>query len=97
MDAMITAKKKVAKRKTPTRAIEGDYLAILGSKCSPARWEAIVSKTVEQAEEGDYRARDFLARWVLPKDKSLLELAYEERRGMTSERQVEDFKPIVIK
>ena len=80
-----------------SRLLEGDYLAAMGTACDIGTWTEIVLSTVEQAKGGDFRARDFLARWLLPKDKSLLEIAYEERNGISSEKQVSEFKPHVIK
>jgi hypothetical protein len=49
----------------PRRVAERDYLAALTEVCPPERWRAICRRAVADAEAGDPRARDWLARYLL--------------------------------
>ena len=50
----------------PPRAVEEKYLKRLSAKVSIQEWDAIVAKAMEQAKEGDYRAREWLSKYLLP-------------------------------
>jgi len=45
----------------PKRECEEEYLKILVSVCTPARWKAIIDKAVAQAVGGDDKARKWLS------------------------------------
>ena len=45
--------------------MEEDYLAALSDQLSIERWENIVSKAIQDAEDGDHKARDWIARYAL--------------------------------
>src|SRR5262245_48021888 len=49
----------------PRRAVERDYLVALSEKVPLDRWQAVVDKALSQAEGGDAKARDWLARYLL--------------------------------
>src|SRR4051812_18365598 len=49
----------------PPRAVEIDYLRVLGDVCSLERWRAICERAAADAEGGDARARDWLAGYLL--------------------------------
>lgn len=66
----------------PKRATEIDYLAALSDACPPDVWTRIVRRAVADAEEGDARARDWLAgylidrpeqRWVPPSSAPVMQ------------------------
>mgnify|MGYP001381747965 FL=1 len=85
----------------PRRAVEEDYLAALSDQLSIERWENIVSKAIEDAENGDHKARDWIARYALgPSPKvaemglqgalRLFQLAVDEAREKTVEEKIEN-------
>ena len=85
----------------PRRAVEEDYLAALSDQLSIERWENIVCKAIEDAENGDHRARDWIARYALgPSPKvaemglqgalRLFQLAVDEAREKTVEEKIEN-------
>ena len=85
----------------PRRAVEEDYLAALSDQLSIERWENIVSKAIEDAENGDHKARDWIARYALgPSPKvaemglqgalRLFQLAVDEAREKTVEDKIEN-------
>ena len=85
----------------PRRAVEEDYLTALSDQLSIERWENIVSKAIEDAENGDHRARDWIARYALgPSPKvaemglqgalRLFQLAVDEAREKTVEEKIEN-------
>ena len=85
----------------PRRAVEEDYLAALSDQLSIERWESIVSKAIEDAENGDHKARDWIARYALgPSPKvaemglqgalRLFQLAVDEAREKTVEEKIEN-------
>jgi hypothetical protein len=67
----------------PRRAIEADYLAALSEAVSMDSWRAIVAKAVEQAQAGDFKAREWLGNHLLgkPTGDALLKLAAAELSG----------------
>ena len=85
----------------PRRAVEEDYLAALSDQLSIERWENIVTRAIEDAENGDHRARDWIARYALgPSPKvaemglqgalRLFQLAVDEAREKTVEDKIEN-------
>ncbi len=54
----------------PSRVVERAYLDATIASVSLADWSAIVGRAVEQARDGDDRARAFLAKYLLP-DRAL--------------------------
>jgi len=85
----------------PRRAVEEDYLAALSDQLSIERWENIVTRAIEDAENGDHRARDWIARYALgPSPKvaemglqgalRLFQLAVDEAREKTVEEKIEN-------
>jgi hypothetical protein len=49
----------------PPRATEREYLLALSESCSPADWEEIVVKAVDDAKDGDAKARPWLAGYLV--------------------------------
>ena len=85
----------------PRRAVEEDYLAALSDQLSIERWENIICKAIQDAENGDHRARDWIARYALgPSPKvaemglqgalRLFQLAVDEAREKTVEDKIEN-------
>ena len=63
----------------PRRAVERDYLAALSEAVTLADWRDIVKAAVLAAKQGDSKARDWLARYLLgEKPPPLTELAAAE-------------------
>ena len=71
-------------RKRPL--IERDYLRYTLEMITPTRWQAIVEKNIQNAEAGDPKARDWIARLIFGKEpKSLSELALREALDISAE------------
>lgn len=47
------------------RATGRTYLAALSEACPPDTWRDVVMRAVEDAKAGDYRARDWLASYLV--------------------------------
>jgi hypothetical protein len=54
----------------PPLATEFQFLRAMRAAVSPDDFTAVVRKALEQAKAGDARARDWVARYVLPQDTS---------------------------
>lgn len=52
----------------PRRETEREYLEATLGVVSLADWKAVVRKALKDAKAGDHRAREFLAKHLLPKD-----------------------------
>ena len=50
----------------PPRQREREYLAAFEQICTLDRWRRIVAQACADAEQGDARAREWLAKWLLP-------------------------------
>lgn len=57
----------------PKRAAEADYLTALTTSVTLEDWHQIVTRAVTDAKQGDARARDWLARYLIG-DQPLVEL-----------------------
>lgn len=70
----------------PKRAVERDYMAILGDVVTPAEWKVVVSKALSDAQSGDPKARDWLSRYVIGSKPplQLIEIAASEERRVSS-------------
>ena len=74
----------------PRRAIEHDYMAVMGDTVSLMDWRDIVSRALKDAKRGNARARDWLTRHLLGNNPPpLLDLAARERRGETVDEVVD--------
>ncbi len=56
----------------PPRAVELDYLVALRDGVSLADWAKVIGRALEDALSGDHRAREWLAKYLLPTDPALL-------------------------
>jgi hypothetical protein len=67
----------------PRRAIEADYLAALSEAVPIESWRAVIAKAVEQARDGDSKARAWLGAYLIgkPTGDALLKLAAAELAG----------------
>ena len=72
----------------PRRTLEREYLAVLLDTISISDWRAIIAKAVDDAKAGDGRARDWLARYILPQPLKPTELAADEI-DLTPEEEIE--------
>jgi len=84
----------------PRRRVEEDYLRSLADAVSLDRWGKIVERAVTDAEQGDWRAREWLAKHVLGPDpkvetasswsgKRLFRLAVEEAGGRKTDDKIQ--------
>ena len=62
----------------PKRAFERAYLDATIGSVSLADWSDIIGKAVEQARDGDDRARNFLAKYLMPEQALKLVFATPE-------------------
>src|SRR5215468_6755002 len=49
----------------PRRAMERDYLVALANAVPMDRWQAIVQRAIDDAEQGDPKAREWLAGYLV--------------------------------
>lgn len=76
--------------KANVRAIERDYFAMLGDKLTLDRWGKIIDRALADAENGDAKAREWVAKFALgAAPLSLFELAKRERMGIQSAHEIE--------
>jgi len=80
--------------------VETEYLAALSDELPISRWRTIVQKAVEDAEAGDWRAREWLTKQVLGPDlrtesvsrraaDRLFLLAVSEAAGISVDDQID--------
>lgn len=75
----------------PRRAIESDYLKAFSDAVSLDAWRTIVSRAVADAQAGDARARDWVARYALGSEpSSLVSIAATEERAANESEEIED-------
>ena len=75
----------------PRRAIEADYLKAFSDAVPLDAWRTIVSRAVADAQAGDARARDWVARHVLGSEPpTLLSIAATEERTANGEEVVDE-------
>lgn len=72
----------------PPRQVESEYLRVVAQACDLDVWREIVSRAVQDAKSGDAKAREFLARWIMPANLTLTELTARDETGsdMVDER-----------
>jgi hypothetical protein len=65
----------------PPRSTELDYLASLSEGVPKQLWMEIIHEAVARAKSGDAKARDWISRYLLPRDNGhhLHELAMREK------------------
>lgn len=68
----------------PTLATEREYAEATITNCSPEEWATIVRKAVQDAMHGDAKARDFLAKYVLPSHPDALHVTLQAAHGSDS-------------
>jgi hypothetical protein len=74
----------------PRRAVEDEYLMVLSDAVSLGVWKDIVKRAVEDAKDGDWRARRWLSLYLLgaPRKNMLFDLAVCEGMGKSVEDKV---------
>ena len=69
----------------PSRQTEREYLRAMLAACTPEDWREIVARAVEDAKEGDPKAREWLARYLVGAPVTMaprpFELAAEDEVG----------------
>ncbi len=74
----------------PRRAVETEYLATLGDAVSLDDWRQVVRRAVDDAKNGDAKARAWLTKHLIEGAMSpLYQLALAERRGQTVDDQID--------
>jgi hypothetical protein len=69
----------ISKSVNSRRPIERDYLSSLNDVVSLEQWEAICQRAVDDAIAGDPKSRDWLAKWLLGRERMpLAKLVAEE-------------------
>lgn len=75
----------------PRRAVEREYLATLADELTIDRWRRIVRSTIDAAENGDPKAREWLARYALGVEPPTLSaLAVADAAGVSADDEVQD-------
>ena len=75
----------------PRRAVEREYMAVIGDTVTPDDWKRIVQRARDDALAGDAKARDWLAKFLLgEKPPTLLSLAAAEESGFSVDQEVAD-------
>lgn len=57
----------------PKRSVENEYQTALYDQCSVETWKGIIQKAIEQATQGEAKARTFLANYILGKPEIRVE------------------------
>ena len=60
----------------PAREVESLYLSKLSETCSPERWTKIVGRAVTDAEDGNAKAREWLASYLIGRPLHRLDIAF---------------------
>ena len=55
----------------PKRVTERHYLDVMQISCSPEKWREIIEKAVTDAKNGDAKAREWLASYLMGKPEGL--------------------------
>ena len=70
----------------PPRETERAYLSALSAACPPEVWQEIVARAVTDAKDGDAKAREWLAGYLVGRPKALAptlhRLAVEDAAGV---------------
>jgi len=70
----------------PRRPVEQEYLATLNAAVTLDTWRQIVQRAVSDAVEGDAKAREWLAKYLMGDEpQSLVQLAADEQAGLTAD------------
>ncbi len=65
----------------PRRAVESRYMAVIGDAVSLEDWQAIVQRACDDAKDGDGKAREWLAKYLVGAEPpTLLSIAANEQR-----------------
>ena len=62
----------------PSHRAEADYLKATTSRVSVAEWSKVIDRALKDAKDGDARARQFLAEYLLGKPEQVLSLKTTE-------------------
>ena len=75
----------------PRRAVEREYLAALADELTLDRWRRIVRGAIDEAENGDPKAREWVAKYALgTTPPTLAALAVADAAGVTPDDEVAD-------
>jgi hypothetical protein len=77
-------------RGRPRRAVEREYLAVLGDAVSLADWREVAGRALAQAKAGDAKARDWLASYLLRNAPLLLDVAAAEHVGEPADTDIDN-------
>ena len=75
----------------PRRAVESQYMASIGDAVSLEDWQAIVRRAADDAKNGDGKAREWLAKYLVGAEPpTLVSIAATEVRAANGFDEVED-------
>jgi len=77
----------------PRRQVEVDYLANLADVVPSDTWRKITERAVQDALAGEYKARDWLSKYLLGESSRLEQLAKEEH---DSQAKTHDFTKLTL-
>ena len=73
----------------PRRTVEREYLATLSEAVTLETWRAIIDAAIDQARNGDDKARAWLSKYCLgERPISLLDMAAQDAANLTTEQIV---------
>jgi len=73
----------------PRRTIEREYLAALLDSVSLDSWRAIIAKAVDDAKQGDAKAREWLARYLVGAEPQKPSALAADEAELTADEEIE--------
>ena len=75
----------------PRRAVESQYMASIGDVVTVEDWQAIVRRALDDAKNGDAKAREWLTKYLVGTEPpTLVSIAATEERVANGFEEVED-------
>lgn len=72
----------------PARAVEQECLETLSEACTPERWKNIIERAITDAEQGDAKARMFLAGYLMGRPVQRMQVSTEMNLEEIADRAV---------
>jgi len=76
----------------PARAAEQDYLSALSEICTAERWKSIIERAITDAEQGEAKARMFLASYLMGRPVQRMQVNDEMDPATFAERLAEEMR-----
>ncbi len=58
----------------PRRETEAEYIGLIIAECTPAKWRKIIERAIEDATNGDHKARTWLSNYICGRPAERLEI-----------------------